>query len=462
MQTRNPITNDVTRKIIEDFAQEIKEKKEPGPKPSKTVVFFRNERENNIERDVYELPINLLRFRKDNGRIASDVISYEKDKGVLLEEEESTQKLLRKFLEDKDPEKTKELVQSLRQHGQLDPAIITADGFLINGNRRKAALHILYEKEKNPKWNRMKVVILPGKGDPGGPPTLREIEQIENRYQLHSEGKSEYTLFDRALTIRRKIKIGIPLEEQLKDDPKFSALENREFTQAARKFKQEYLDPLEKIDTYLFYLGRENLYSTISTGPGDREGRWQAFLDYSKIYRNISDSKYRQKNNILILENEIGSFEEIVFKLIRKRHFPRLNKVHKIIRDLPRYLKNSEAKEELFKLSEIDLVLPDSESFDVDGNEYDERTKDSLWGEKHQTTIIRHVKKARDLIEWEKEKETPIRLLEDALSKLDDENLIPELVPKSEMKNALRLSESIEKRAKELRCEFYNLQKNKA
>ena len=46
------------------------------------------------------------------------------------------------------------------------------------------------------KFQTMKVVVLPGKTDEGGPPTLKEIEQIENRYQLQTEGKAEYYGFD--------------------------------------------------------------------------------------------------------------------------------------------------------------------------------------------------------------------------------------------------------------------------
>ena len=40
-----------------------------------------------------------------------------------------------------------------------------------------------------------KAVILPGKDDVGGPSTLLESEQIENRYQLQSDGKAEILCF---------------------------------------------------------------------------------------------------------------------------------------------------------------------------------------------------------------------------------------------------------------------------
>ncbi len=60
----------------------------------------------------------------------------------------------------------------------------------------------------------MKVVILPDIEADGGPPTIREIEQVENRCQLQKSGKSEYYDFDKALSIREKISKGMSLEDQ--------------------------------------------------------------------------------------------------------------------------------------------------------------------------------------------------------------------------------------------------------
>ena len=87
----------------------------------------------------------------------------------------------------------------------------------------------------------MKVVVLPGEGDPGGPPTLLEVEKIENRYQLQSDGKSEYYGFDRALSIKRKIEIGLSLEEQLKDDPTYAGASPNQIKKAVREIKKKYL-----------------------------------------------------------------------------------------------------------------------------------------------------------------------------------------------------------------------------
>ena len=241
------ITKSKKREIIDNFANAIGDAKRPGPKPAKTVIDFRTELADGYERKIWHVPIDLLRYRKDNGRICSDVESYEKYYGKLDEKSQKAQKIIRDFLREKDPEKTEELMRSIRHAGQREPAIITCDGFLINGNRRKVVLGML----KDDGVQTMKVVIIPGKNDPGSAPTLLEIEKIENRYQLQSDGKAEYSNFDKALSIRRKIELGMSLREQLKDDPVYAGLEKKEFEKAIKNIENNYLNPLKCIDRYL-------------------------------------------------------------------------------------------------------------------------------------------------------------------------------------------------------------------
>ncbi|MBW8010666.1 MAG: hypothetical protein FVQ83_05400 [Chloroflexi bacterium] len=460
MSETDAIYKQPTRAIIEDFANEIKEKKRKGAKPSKEVIAFRNELINNTERDVWEVPIEILRYRKDNGRISSDVISFERDYGIIKEKSKVAQKTLKDFLEGKDPEKTTELMNSIFHSGQREPAIITADGFLINGNRRKVAFENLFKAYKEEKYNWMKVVILPGINDEGGPPTFKEIEQIENRYQYQSEGKSEYYGFDRAISIRRKIDTGMTLDEQLRDDPNYFRLSEKDFRKAIKKHREDYLKPLECIDRYLQQLGRSDLYKTISTGITDREGRWQAFKDYSNhTWNKLADEKTRLKMGIQ--EDEIGEFEEIAFKIIRKRDFPELPKVHMLMRELPKWIQVEDAKEELFELLEINFDLSEEEIFDEDNKEYDERTKDKIWGAKHANKLIGSVKKARQLYKNEKESETPLSLLDAALKKLLHRNMDPGAVKLKDVPKARKYLKDIRNAADNLEHRFYQHNKSK-
>lgn len=457
------LTTDTTREIISDLAKEIKKRRHAGPKPTRDVIDFRTDRASGRERNVFFVPVELLLYRKDNGRIASDVLSYERSQGKIVESSVEGQAILRKFLEDKDKEKTEELKRSIAHEDQREAAIITNDGFLINGNRRKMVLETLYNETRQPKFEMMKVVILPGvdDDDDGGPPTLKEIEQIENRYQLQSDGKAEYYAFDKALSMKRKIHCGMSLEEQLKDDPQYAHLEKREFERALEKVKTEYLGPLECIDRYLDTLNREKLYSTVSTGLGDPEGRWQAFLDYYQyVYKKLKDAGERLK--LKLRDDEVGKVEDVAFKLIRKRDFSKIGaKVHKLMRDLPDILENTDAKRELFKINQISLGLSKEERLDANGNEHDERTVDKLWAGKNEQQILRHLATARTLQTQKSELETPLHLLEVALAKLTHKDMDASAVNALEYERAMKLTQDIQREANGLEHEFFKLKKER-
>ena len=448
--TAKKITTDETRKIIEDFAKEISRKKRAGTHPEKTVIDFRNDRRDGIEREIFNVPINILRFRKDNGRIASDVMSHEKINGLLNECYEETQEILREFLKEKDSEKNQTLKNSVRHSGQIEPAIITCDGFLINGNRRKMVMEELFNDHNIPnrhEFETMKVVILPGEKDDGGAPTIKEIERIENKYQLQSDGKAEYTNFDRAITIQRKIKAGMSLAEQLHDDPNCIGLTKKEFAKVIQKYQDDFLGPLECIDNYLEQLGRQELYDNISEGRTDPEGRWQAFIDfYKSIYKPLRNEKTRI-NDFQIDEDEIGEIEDVAHKIIRKKDFPNI-KTHQVIRDYAKILKDKHAKKVIMKIKDVSHELNDNDDDDF-------KTIDKKWGKKYHEIIVGKVMEARRIIEHTKELETPIELLNQALRKLNHENMNPDGMNVLNASEALGLCKEIQERAHELEKEFW-------
>ncbi|OGU11595.1 MAG: hypothetical protein A2X61_16565 [Ignavibacteria bacterium GWB2_35_12] len=458
MTTKKQITTDAERKIIDDFAKEIQTKAEDGSHPTKTVIDFRNDRQRGEagERPIKLVPTNILRYRKDNGRIAADVLSYEKLYGWLDETKPESQEILRKFLKEIDKENNEKLKNSLKHQGQLEPSIITCDGFLINGNRRKLILEELFNETHDKKFETMKVVILPGKNDVGGPPTIIEIDEIEQRYQLQKDGKSEYTNFNWAVSTQRKINEGYSLERQLKDDSYYANLHPKEFVKKVQEFKENFLYPLECIDRYLESLGRDKLYNSIAEGRSDKEGRWYAFFDYyQNVYKKLKDEKNRSK--IGIEEDEVGEIEDIAFKIIRQKDFKGFAKPHMIMRKIPAILMNSEAKKELLKISKA-IELNDNEVEDCKG---DLKLIDNRWVNKNSTLIIGRVKEAIRRVEYEKETENPLTLLYGALNKLNHGNMIPEALPINKAKEAVEITKEIQMRANELEKKFFNRSKLK-
>jgi len=455
------ITKDPVREIIENFQKEIELCAVPTAKPSFDVIHFRAERQRNFERRIMDVPINRLRYRKENGRISSDVMDYEKKVRILEERDDECQEIIRKFLSDKDPEKTAELKASMLQYGQIDSAIITCDGFLINGNRRKMVLEQLAEDHPNvDKFKIMKVVILPGPDDPGGPPTIKEIETIENRYQLQSSGKSEYYRFDAALSTLRKIERGLSLEEQLRDNPIHANKSNAQLKKAVKAYEKDFINPLKCVDRYLRALGRDGEYKTISTGMTDREGRWQAFVDYSNTYfGTFCNPKRRLESNIE--EDDVGDLDTAAFNIIRLRVIPDMPKAHTIMRQLPQYCRDKDGKKELLKLGrEVRPQLPTSECVDEHGNALSASEIDDRWVAQNKTAITYHAKKAERYNEDRTMKETPMELLRASYRKLTHEDMILTNVKSNDYANARKLAVKIQNRAKTIEQEMYEFEKN--
>jgi len=453
------ITQETTRKIIKDFAEEIQKRKIEASPAESTRIDFRNGIADNREEIVYKVPLDLLRFRMENGRISSSVKTHERRIGPLKSTDSEAQNTLRKFLRDKDPEKTEELKQLLRAEGQREPGITTADGFLINGNRRKVALDELRsEYPGEDQFNTMKVVILPGEDDPGGPPTLKEIEQIENRYQLQAEGKAEYYGFDAALSVRDKEKSGYTLEQQMRDDPQYKFMKPAEFNREVKKRRRDFLEPLECVDEYLEAIKRPGEYALVSKGVGDPEGRWQAFVDLSQAFFTRA-KKEKELQRMGINQKEAGEIMQAAYAVIRMRDIPKFGKLHNIMRDLHKYTEHG--KKDLLELTKnVKHPLPEEEKTDKEGKELSEDAIEGKWKSKYRNEITRRLVKARENYESGSEKNAPITLLSDALNKLNHGGLIVGRIKMNELKEALKIAEEIQTKNQEIKKEIYNRVKN--
>ena len=103
MNHSNQITQERTRDIIRNFADAIKPKlSTEGVAPETAVIDFRTWRSDKISKPQYRIPTELLRYRKDNGRIASDVLHYEQNNIKLNEQKDKDQEIIKDFLYNKD------------------------------------------------------------------------------------------------------------------------------------------------------------------------------------------------------------------------------------------------------------------------------------------------------------------------------------------------------------------------
>lgn len=98
------------------------------------------------EEKVYKIPLDFLIYNKYNGRIGLEVLSYEKQNGLLNPELDNDREIIENFLYYSKEDRNKITMDSLLKIGQQRYGIVTSDGVIIDGNRRAMLLNRLYHK----------------------------------------------------------------------------------------------------------------------------------------------------------------------------------------------------------------------------------------------------------------------------------------------------------------------------
>lgn len=88
-----------------------------------------------------------------------------------------------------------DLKQDVDERGQQEPAIVTADGILINGNRRAAAMRSLYLDDQRLAAKYIRCLVLPPDA------TVAELIDLETELQIARDFKQDYGWINEALLI---------------------------------------------------------------------------------------------------------------------------------------------------------------------------------------------------------------------------------------------------------------------
>lgn len=228
---------------------------------------------------VYEIPIGdrfetMLRFNLDNSRIIKHVLAARENGQELNPERKETQDFIRNILlNDKFYSKhaIKNLKEDLEHTGQLDPAIISCDGTIWNGNRRIAAIADMFKTTGDPKYSRVKAVFLPEL-------TKKQLKQLEYRLQLAHDFKEDYDRVTLFLLCRARINEGWS----------YSELENSFKRRYTKKQIIEFIKQIDIIDKYLERIGRPKEYTTLGDKGVEFFTAVQSHIDYEKNKRGTS------------------------------------------------------------------------------------------------------------------------------------------------------------------------------
>lgn len=150
------------------------------------------------ELPVVNLPVEWVRFSTLNHRTRAEQMREIQTKGVedlFSADPLGTAAQQAQFAILSSQDGFEELKQDLRDRGQQEPAVVTAEGVLINGNRRSAALLDLWLNEHAPIGRYVRAYVLPADA------TADELIDLETELQVAKDYREDYSWVNEALLI---------------------------------------------------------------------------------------------------------------------------------------------------------------------------------------------------------------------------------------------------------------------
>lgn len=181
------------------------------------------------------------------------------------------------------------LKADLDSRGQQEPAVITADGVLINGNRRAAALRSLYVEDDRPGAHYIKCLVLPTDA------TVSELVDLETELQIARDFKQDYGWINEALLI-----------EELFER------ENKDFARVASRMHREVSDVRSLYDKL------QNVHQLVDLSSGvrhhiDFDENESAFDELSKHVKNKQPSEAEAVRSVYFL----GTLANVRYRKLR-------------------------------------------------------------------------------------------------------------------------------------------------
>lgn len=155
--------------------------------------------------DVYEIPLNLLYYNDQNGRINTLYKKYRAIHGLISPEPGNSEynKIFEQFIFESNVKAMKDTKMSIDEKSQEEPGVVLPDGRVIDGNRRFTALRML-ERERNiPQY--FNAVIIPL--DQKLKTDEKIIKELELDLQLGREERVSYDPIDRIFDVYNTIKV---------------------------------------------------------------------------------------------------------------------------------------------------------------------------------------------------------------------------------------------------------------
>lgn len=252
---------------------------------------------------VWRIPLDYLIYNKYNGRIGSDVLSYEKQNGELNAELDSDREIIERFLYESKVDRNKTTMDSLLKNGQQRYGIVTADGIIVDGNRRAMLLNRLFHKHDELGYTYGQVehckyflaIILPDDAEE------KDIQQLETIYQMGEDDKLDYNPIEKYLKCKELKRLG------------FSEKDIAGFMSEDENQIKKWTKILELMEDYL----EEYDYDGIYTRLDKTEDLFINLATYLDAYKNHGA---RARTDWAYTDSDISDLKLVCFDYIRARY----------------------------------------------------------------------------------------------------------------------------------------------
>ena len=225
-----------------------------------------------------------------------------------------------------------DLKVDLDSRAQQEPAVITADGVLINGNRRAAALRSLYLEDDRQGAHYVRCLVLPADATPA------ELLDLETELQIARDFKQDYGWINEAFLI-----------EELFER------ENKDFTRVASRMHREVSDVRSQYDK----LQQVHQLVDLSSGVRDHidfNDKESAFDELSKHVKNKQPNEAEAVRSVYFL----GTLSNVNYRKLRHLRRPdAASLVRKELESEPALLRLLELADQVAPQPGADDILDD-------------------------------------------------------------------------------------------------------
>lgn len=257
-----------------------------------------------IELNAYQIPLDYLVYNPYNGRIGSVVKSFERQNHQLDPEDPADKKIIEKFLWESKPDANKKTKERLLKEHQQKHGIVTADGIIIDGNRRASLLNNIMEDEKIP-FNEKShckyfiAIILPEGAD------KKEILALETTYQMGEDAKVDYNPIEKYLKCKDLRDSGFTIDDIASMmDCKANEVRNM---LSALQLMDEYLDEFGYSGMYTQLGKSEDSFLKLDAALRKYRGGCSSMWDYD-VESDVSDLK------LIAFDYIRANFDQVKFR----------------------------------------------------------------------------------------------------------------------------------------------------